>query len=452
MVLCVALAACRREPSGNLVLISLDTLSARTLYSALDADALPNLGAFAQEGVRFETAHSTASWTLPAHASMMTGLYPDRHGAIHVQAMLRSEVPTLAENLSASGFDTVAFTDGGAVHHRFGLNRGFDRYDEWSRAGTASATTLPRQGAPDPLRGRDPFDRAIAFLEADERERPLFLFLHTYTMHDYFNLNPWNLGALDRDGLLSPEAYVRCVLGVRRCGPDDWAVLERLYRSGLDHLDAAFGRLVQALDRADLLRTSWIVVVSDHGEGFDPERRRIHHGGRLHSDLVTVPLLVRPPGGASPRVRAAAVSLVDLLPTFLTVVGIQVPTGLDGRSFAPLLAGDETASMRTRPHYAMEHAFRWRGGKRRRVRNIPERPLAAAVIDDNLWFIRSRRSEEVYAVGNDPEQSQPVRLAVEQLEPMRKLLAQRERLRQSPQARPEDEKLEAELRALGYIQ
>lgn len=453
LVLSLAAASCRREGAPSLIVISLDTLRADTLYDALRANELPALGSFAARAVRFDEARSSASWTLPAHGSMFTGLYPDRHGATHIKASLAADVPTLAERLSEHGYETVAFTDGGGVHHRLGLQRGFERYDEWTSGGSRRGEPeLPRGGAPDPVHGHNLFDRAIAFLDGGGgRERPLFLFLHTYAMHDYHRLDPWNLGALKREDLRSPEVYLACVLGKRRCSPDDWRVLETIYRGALDHVDEGFGRLAAALDRAGRLDTSLIVVLSDHGEGFEPERERIHHSGRLHADLVRVPLLIRAPG-LSPGARSEPVSLVDLMPTILAYRGFDAPDGIDGRSFLPLLGATPGAGRRPRPHYVMEHAFGWRHGRRWRAPEPSSRPLAMAVIWDGLWFIRHDGWEEVYEVEGDPDQSRAVEPPAEKAESLRALLAQRERLRREPPRRPADAKLEEELRALGYLQ
>jgi arylsulfatase A-like enzyme len=143
------------------VLISIDTLS-RSALSSFDssATARPALDALARESVRFTRAYSTAAWTLPAHASLLTGLYPDRHGATTFDVGIEPSAPTLAERLRAAGYETVAFTNGGLVSDWFGLGRGFERYDERVEPGAASAAIdLPRDGRSVDIPGMRLFER-----------------------------------------------------------------------------------------------------------------------------------------------------------------------------------------------------------------------------------------------------------------------------------------------------
>ena len=160
-VLCAG-AACSGQPE-NIIIISIDALN-RSALSAYDEDApsLPHLDRFAEGAAVFSRAYASSSWTLPSHASLLTGLYPDRHGAMHWKQSVSEEVPTLAGLLREAGFETAAFTDGAFVSRAFGFARGFDRYDEWSDPEAAwRQDDLPRAGEPDEVPGRNLFDRAI---------------------------------------------------------------------------------------------------------------------------------------------------------------------------------------------------------------------------------------------------------------------------------------------------
>src|SRR5574341_2544240 len=126
----LCLAACggsARPP--DVVVISVDALR-RDALAAFDpaAGPLPELDALAAQSVRYENALSTASWTLPAHASLFTGLYPDRHGATDQRVTLAAEVETLAGALARRGYHTVGLTGGGFLDASYGLGRGFERY------------------------------------------------------------------------------------------------------------------------------------------------------------------------------------------------------------------------------------------------------------------------------------------------------------------------------------
>jgi arylsulfatase A-like enzyme len=177
------------KSARNVIVLSVDTLSVSALKAFNPAAAeLANLDDFSGESLRFVNAYSPASWTLPAHGSLLSGLYPDRHGAVDPRTKISSRVTTLAMYLNEAGFETVAFTDGAYVDYEYGFNAGFDRYDDWvADPEWRINLTLPRDGKRDPVSGANLFDRAIAYLSDHQTgQLPFFLFLHTYAVHDYF--------------------------------------------------------------------------------------------------------------------------------------------------------------------------------------------------------------------------------------------------------------------------
>ena len=394
-----------------------------------DAPRLANLDRFSGGAARFSNAFTTSSWTLPAHGSLMTGLYPDRHGATDPRRRLSSPTPHLAELLRRGGYRTIAFTDGGLVHRRFGFAHGFERYDDWGSA-SWPRTRLPRQGEP----SDDPqhiFDRALAFLSAIEPEdSPFFLFVHTYSVHNYYLTTPDR----NRDR--------NCVQGRQNCPAEVWKKLWEQYRAQAVHLDVNFGRLLSVVDRGPTI----LIVLSDHGEGFDPERGRIHHGGRLHEDLVRVPLLISGPGIRA-RDVVDPVSVVDVTPTLLDLVGLPSPPGLDGRSFAAAARG---ARATRRPLFAMEHYHWWEKGRRREVFEVQASPLSLAVIAGDRWLIQGKGGEELYDMSADPNQHS--RLGDDSSRsPLERLAADRLQVRKPEETSQIDEALRERLRALGYL-
>ncbi len=199
--LLVGIIGCRPadEKPPHVIVVSIDTLNRDALRAfAGSAPPLPALDAFAGESIRLVNAYSTASWTLPAHASLLTGLYPDRHGANRVPLAMGSGVSTVAEVLRSRGYETVAFTGGGFLDAAFGFSLGFDRCDDQLAQGEeAAAVDLPQDGKPPEVRGKDLFARAIAFISQRPADAgPLFLFLHTYSVHDYFKVHKWALARL----------------------------------------------------------------------------------------------------------------------------------------------------------------------------------------------------------------------------------------------------------------
>jgi arylsulfatase A-like enzyme len=445
------LAACApQEPlPPSLVLLSVDTLTPGALATR-EVEHL-ELDRLAERSARFANALSTASWTLPAHASLMTGLYPDRHGATDARSAIAPELPRLAALLRAAGYRTVAFADRVFLEPEFGFGVGFELYDGVPAPDARIAVPrLPRGGRPNPTKGATLFDRAEAYLRAWDEQRPLLLFLHTYSVHHYFLARPWVEAALPPQAVRGRREYFECVIGAWTCPEDVWQELEAMYRQEIAHLDRGVDRLVEALDDAGLLDSSYVVLLSDHGEGFDPRRGRIHHGGRLHADQLRVPLWIAGPGVA-PGERTIAVSLVDLLPTLLELLGLPAPEGLDGVSLAEVVRGSEPGeALRSRALFAMEHYHFWEG-RRRNVEALREDALAVAVVRGSRWYIRGPESEELYDVAADPRQRIDLAPHSEETAGLRALAATRGRVRTGRAARELPPQLLDELRSLGYV-
>lgn len=308
-----------------------------------------------------------------------------------------------------SGFAPYGFTGGGFLNGFFGFGKGFDRYNGWTAVrGWRPQLRLHQAGSED---GRL-FDRAVTYLRDVGREdRRFFLFLHTYFVHDYYGV--------DEDEELKP-----CVLG----------------------------RLLDALDETGLAESTLFFVLSDHGEGFEPERGRIHHGGRLHEDVIRIPLLVAGPH-LSHRFVEENVSLVDVVPTLVELLGLATKEAFDGASFANSLYGEEHP--RTSPRrslYAMEHAYRWVDGARVDFRTPKEGPASYAVIYENLYYIRQGDGEEIYDMRSDPEQRRNLASSSLDLAPFRRAVEARARFKGTGDETQIDKDLEDCLRSLGYIQ
>ncbi len=438
----------RAPDSTSLVIVLVDTLSRDALAAGAE---LEGLAALRDASLRFTHAYSTAPWTLPALASLLTGLYPDRHGAVHPYTRISAGIPRLAQLLRNSGRATVAFTDGVFLERFYGFGEGFDLYDgSLGEAARLRAPPLPRAGAPHPVRGASLFDRAVAFLGArGASDGPIFLFLQTYSVHDYFKLHPWT--ASHRTGAASrkPAGYLACLKGEQSCSAREWDVLESLYRAEVEHLARGLTRLRLALDEAGLADNTLLLLASDHGEGFDVARGRIHHGGRLHADQIRIPLWLSGPG-IEPGETTEPVSLVDVMPTVLDLLGVPIPPGLDGRSLAGPVRG--APGLGERSFYAMEHYHRWRDGRRTPRKTVQDEPISVAVIRGGAWYIREPGGEELYDMGTDRRQVLNLVDRSPAATSLRSLAAARGRVRQALEDHPPDAALTEQLRSLGYVE
>jgi arylsulfatase A-like enzyme len=438
LAMAVLASACMRQPTvgedvENVVVISLDGLGQRFVPPYDESGAgLPHFERFAARGVAFRNAFSSASWTLPAHGSLFTGLYPDRHGLVTPGKRLTKDEKTLAALFRERGFETAAFTGGGFLSAAYGFGQGFERYDGWTSDREARRnSTLPQSGVED----GELFDRAVAYLREPHR-RSFFLFVHTYFLHDYY-----------KEG--EDEGLKSCVLGTTSCSPEVWEDLEGRYRERVAGLDQGLGRLLDALEETGLDGSTLVVLLSDHGEGFEPERNRIHHGGRLHSDLLRIPLLVSGPG-ITPGLVDDGVSIVDVAPTLAEIAGLAPGTGSDGISFAKRLYGRGDAPP-PRTLYASEHHYRWVAGARVDERSPVGSPRMVAAIHRGFLYVRAEGLEELYDLRADPDERRNLSEAFD-LEPFREALSARASFEPGGETMILDSKLEQQLRSLGYIQ
>ena len=301
----------------NVVLVSLDTLRARSVGSyGSPRDTTPRMdAALGSDGTLFELAFATVPHTLPSHASLFTAVYPRSHGILGFMQGIRAEVPTLPEAFRAAGYETAAFTEDAYVIPEAGFRRGFGWYVENKSPGLQ----MPRGFV------EETFGGGVAWMRA-HRDRPFFLFLHTYQVHEPYT-PPAGYATLFEDATFLSGALLELLR----------------YEQEVRYTDDAVGALLDEMDAIGIGTRTLIVVLADHGEEF-LEHGRLRHGYDVYEESTHVPLFVRLPGvvPAGLRVRAP-VSLVDVAPTILDLAGLPLPAGVEGRSRVPLLHGGDDA-------------------------------------------------------------------------------------------------------------
>jgi arylsulfatase A-like enzyme len=315
------LSACHfRDHRLNFILISIDTLRADHLGAyGYPRPTSPSLDRLAAESILFESVISQAPWTLPSHVTMLTSLYPSTHHAtVDATAMDRS-IPTLATLLRAEGFATAAFIDHVFVSSIYGFDRGFDRFDEQG----GGAARIPQ--------------RALEWI-GKQAGRPFFLFVHLYDPHCPYS-PPAGYGELFR----SRESRLFDLKG--KCGnshlnqmgltPGQVAHIIDQYDGEIAHLDARLGVFFAGLRDAAVWEKTLLMVTSDHGEEF-LEHGQIGHERTVYDEVLRVPWIVRVPGRRPGRVEPT-VRLIDLPPTALDLLGVDVPPQFQGASLVPLL-------------------------------------------------------------------------------------------------------------------
>ncbi|MCC6406185.1 MAG: sulfatase-like hydrolase/transferase [Planctomycetes bacterium] len=404
----LALAACgpsAPEPVDSVILITLDTTRADALgcYGGSER-ATPNLTALASESRLFERARSVAPLTAPAHASMLTGLIPPRHGVRdNGIARLPSDAMTLAERARDAGLDTAAFVSALVLDRRFGLDQGFDVYDQPERPKAQVSSHYVERDAHATLAA------ASRWLAQRDGERRFFVWIHLFDAHVPYR------------------------------PPDDCLALAGgdPYRGELAYVDRELGSfLAGARERGELDR-SLLIVVGDHGESLG-EHGEATHSAFCYDATLAVPLLVRDPAGYGAGERSrAVVSVVDVFPTALSALGLAAPD--DARSHDGLdLRGEVPAD---RDVYCESYAG---------YLNYGWSPLAG-VADANRKFLASSEPE-LYDLVHDPHELEDHAAARTQLlaDAQQRLAEFLARPALSPEPFGASAELIAELRELGY--
>lgn len=315
----------------NIVIFLVDTLRQDHLpVYGYERPTAPALLEFASDAVVFENAWSQSSWTMPAVASLMTGLYPTTHAIRSHNERLRSDLTTIPEILKEVGYRTAACVVNTGVGARGGFEQGFDvfRY-------------IPRTEAEDAV------EQAIA--ETDRS--PFFLYVHLMDVHYPYEpaKPPFDSLVLRPRGVnIRKDALAMSNLIKGRIDPTEAELtyIQSLYDSEIAYVDHAFGRLIGELQRRGQYDNTLIVFMADHGEEFR-DHGNFYHGHALYEELTRMALVMRAPGAAKPARVSAPVQTVDLFPTIAGIVGRKVE-GAPGSSLMPLLRGEARATGRER--------------------------------------------------------------------------------------------------------
>jgi len=302
------------KPASNVVLITIDTLRADHVgcygYKQIKT---PNIDGLAAEGTRFDRAFAVVPVTLPSHSSILTGAYPMLSGMHDFSGNKLSPLqPTLASVLKQAGYQTGAVIAAAVLDSRFGLNQGFDFYYdhfEFSRLDEANLDEMQRPG-------NVVADVALDWLEkewlkdglAKNPQKKFFLWMHLYDPHLPYHL---------------PEPYA-----------NEYAA--RPYDGEIAFADEQVGRLLRFLKEKGIYQNTVIVLCGDHGESLGEHGEKTH-GFFIYNATMHVPLIIklpknRLPGNGTGRAVGDPVSLVDLMPTILGAVGVEIPSQVQGRS------------------------------------------------------------------------------------------------------------------------
>ncbi len=436
------------RPRG-VILVVADTLRADSLgaYGGRHPDGAPvtpHLDQLASSGIRYADMSAQASWTKPAMASLLTSLHPSAHRTMSKQAILPSEVHTLAEVLKTRGVRTAAVVTNYNLEQSYGFGQGFDHYaylppDRYlgappraNRLAAYNVYRLLREKFLSGYRearyfyqsGAQVNERGFQFLDSLDADRPFFLWLHYMEPHDpYF----------------TPDGTSYARVAQPHPGPEMAAPMHRAYQDDVRRLDAHIGELLAGLKRRGLDATTTVMLTSDHGEEF-AEHGGFYHGVTLYEEQLRLPLLLKGPALA-PRVDPTLARQVDIAPTIAGLLKVPPSHRWEGRD----LLGDSPAPEVTfaeEDHQGnrLSSARQTTGERQKLILANPDNPRGLAPV-------------EVYRLSSDPTEQSPTTAPPPSLrEALNVHRTETGSRAVSGVSKHLDGAAEAELRSLGYIQ
>lgn len=389
---CLWASGCRRRPSRrreqlNLLVISIDTLRADHVSCyGYDLNTTPNIDQLASQSHRFSQAYTVMPTTLPTHASLFTSLYPTQHTTRRNGQGLSAGATTLAEILQSSGYDTAAFVSTHILNAKYGLNQGFQTYN-----GVGDRKERP---------AKEPLVKTKRWLWA-HRDNPYFLFMHMYDPHTFY-FAPSNF----RKNFKAPASSMPPKRGFQEDTRQYNRKLVReiiaAYDAEIAYSDWAVGELLEELDRLGLAQSTVVVLLSDHGETLDELIQRYEfafdHGKFLYAHELRIPLIIHMPSCVSKveaMVHTSPVSIIDIMPTILEILGLELPDSMMGQPLLDMLRGK---SMSHGPIFSERRIF--------------EKPLKPYLAEDDYSIIEGKwhlihssiRGVELYDLASDPKE------------------------------------------------
>jgi arylsulfatase A-like enzyme len=410
ILLIVRIGRPRSQPaSPNILWIVLDTVRADAIGGTLNGQPItPAIDQLAAAGTTFVNAFAPAPWTVPSHASMFTGRYSFEHRATHSSFSLPLSAVTLAERLQVQGYATGAFVCNPWLNDQNGFSQGFELWQQpsvevgrGSDKGAATATEM-----------------VLSWLDQRRGDgRPFFAFINLLEAHLPYQPPPqvllrmgWPEEALSMGGFSIEEAE-RLLAGEREIQANHLVVIRTLYQSEVSYADEHVGVIADALQRLRSLDDTLVIITSDHGEHIG-EHGLMGHEFSLFDPVLHVPLIIRYPRlfEKGQRIKTP-VSLVDLVPTVLEIIGEDLSSeNLAGRTLLTRTAAEEQErpilAEYERPEKLINHY--WRSKHPGVDMSRYDVALKALRQGEFKYIVDSEGNEALYRLVEDPHEQRDV--------------------------------------------
>ncbi len=452
----VGAASCSKlsEPP-NVILVVVDTLRADRVGAYGNTRGLtPFIDELAQRGTVFANAYAPSSWTIPSVASLFTSRYPTQHKATSFKSVLSDTEVTLAEKLAAHDYLTGGFSANFLLTPTGGFGQGFQQWLALS----------PSAGLK--VRGEQLRRESLPWVWNAWRpgaSRRVLLYLQYMEPHGPYEPPPEYAERFQVPGATAEQVRAANVklneARLKEISPADAELLVSLYDAEVAAVDAELRLMFANLERRGLSKNAIVIITADHGEEFREHGLMMGHGASLFEPVVRIPLIVLAPGtGGGPAVRSN-VSLIDVAPTILDLVGLAPEPRFQGRSLVPLL--NREATLRNR-------VAGWFGGLRRARAEadivleleptgskIDFRAHQQGLVRERLKLLVDKKGQtelfdldkdpaELAPVASDPQREQLHAALAQQLEALAALASS------TNQTQSLDDATREKLRALGY--
>lgn len=398
----------KRDERLNILLVTLDTTRADRLgcYGYKKART-PNLDSLAAKGVQFLNVYCQVPLTTPSHCSILTGTYPLYH-QVHNNGSyaLSPELLTLAEVLKEKSFQTAAFVGSFTVDSRFGLDQGFDVYDDHFAEGQAFKALNSERKA------EKVFEAFNRWLNGNVRQ-PFFCWIHFFDPHLPYNPPP----------------------------PFNEEFADSLYDGELAYVDYYLGKTIDALKEKELLAGTLVVLAGDHGEAFG-EKVEAGHGVFLYDETMKVPLIFYAENHLpSSLVVKSRVRLIDIMPSILDILNVPLNKEAQGISLLPYINGKKKKDLSSYIEtYFPRENYGW--------------SELIGLVDGNWKYIKAPK-EELYDLKTDFEETKNAITTKNKIAQEKRVKLQAWIAKYSSGIRSQKREMTAEekekLRSLGYV-
>lgn len=405
-------ASCSKpsEPP-NVILVVVDTLRADRVGVYGNTRGLtPFIDELATRGTVFANAYAPSSWTVPSVASLFTSRYPTQHQVTTIDAKLAEAEITLAEKLDAGGYQTGGFTANYRLWETLGYGQGFQRWQVMmsppSSGPKVRGDGLRRESLP-----------WVWSVWGAGTSRPVLLYLQYMEPHAPYQPPPEYAKRFQLPGTTAAqvtEVNTNLIKSrLRHISAADAELLASLYDGEVAAVDAELRLMFTNLERRGVLKNAVVIITADHGEELREHGPMIGHGWSLFETVVRIPLIVLAPGtGGGPSVPDN-VSLIDVAPTILELVGLEPEPRFEGRSLVQLLNREATLRERLEAWFG-----RGRGGRAHRD-IVLELPFPGAKLDPRAhqqamvrerWkvLVDKKGGTELFDLDKDPGEVAPV--------------------------------------------